>query len=225
LQLEASHNEVASERDRLRTTIEANSTRHGSEQSRVEMQIEAVRARAAAAEKLLGEARRLLAQRGEELRELDQKLTEANYTREKAEKRIAAAEASAAAQQTELNELKTNRDRLLDKSGVVVSALKLRETQLQRAEDATKTASERVLRAEADARVSGEAFQRRLEELTAALDRERIDHQVTAGALESTRNEREQLRSRLLQLQTEANRLAVNDADDMEFPTRGANAA
>ena len=226
LQLEASHNEVVSERDRLRTTLEANSSRHGSEQSRVEMQIEAVRARAAAAEKLLGEARRLLAQRGEELRELDQKLTEANYTREKAEKRIAAAEASAAAQQTELNELKTNRDRLLDKSGVVVSALKLRETQLQRAEDAAKTASERVLRAEADARVSGEAFQRRLEELTAVLDRERIDHQVTAGALESTRNEREELRARLLQLQMDANRLAVNDAaDDMEFPTRGANAA
>ena len=58
------------------------------------------------------------------------------------------------------------------------------------------------------------------------LDRERLDHQVTTGALESTRNEREQLRSRLLQLQMEANRLAVNDAaDDMEFPSCGANAA
>ena len=101
----------------------------------------------------------------------------------------------------------------------------MRETQLQRAEDAAKIANERALRAEAEARESGEAFQRRLEELTTVLDRERLDHQVTAGALESTRNEREQLRSRLLQLQTEANRLAVNDADDMEFPTRGANAA
>jgi len=226
LQLETSHNEAASERDRLRATLEANSTRHGSEQSRVEMQIEAVRARAAAAEKLLGEARRLLAQRSEELRELDQKSTEANYTLEKAEKKIAAAEAAVAAQQSEFNELKTNRDRLLEKSGVVVSALKLRETQLQRAEDAAKIANERALRAEAEARESGEAFQRRLEELTTVLDRERLDHQVTAGALESTRNEREQLRSRLLQLQTEANRLAVSDAaDDMEFPTRGANAA
>ena len=175
------------------------------------MQIDAVRARAAAAEKLLSEARRLLAQRGEELRELDQKSTEADYAREKAEKRIAAAEASVAAQQTEFNELKTNRDRLIEKSGVVVTALKLRETQLQRAEDAAKAANERALRAEADARESGEAFQRRLEELTTVLDRERLDHQVTTGALESTRNEREQLRSRLLQLQMEANRLAVNE--------------
>jgi hypothetical protein len=98
--------------------------------------------------------------------------------------------------------LKTNRDRWLEKSAVVVSALKLRETQLQRAEDAAKTANERAVRAEADAGESGEAFQRRLEELTTVLDRERVDHQVTA------------------------NRLARNDAaDDMEFPTRGANAA
>ena len=158
LQLEASQNEAASERDRLRTTLEANSTRHGNEQGRVEMQIDAVRARAAAAEKLLSEARRLLAQRGEELRELDQTSTEADYAREKAEKRIAAAEASVAAQQTEFNELKTNRDRLIEKSGVVVTALKLRETQLQRAEDAAKAANERALRAEAHARESGEAF-------------------------------------------------------------------
>jgi epidermal growth factor receptor substrate 15 len=225
LQLDASHNEAAAERDRLRTTLETNSARHGSEQSRVEMQIEAVRARAAAAEKLLGEARRMLAQRGEELRELDQKHTEANYALEKAEKRIAAAEGAVAAQQGEFNELKTSRDRLIEKSGVVVSALKLRETQLQHAENAAKSANERALRAEVDARTSGEAFQRRLEELTTVLERERLDHQVTAGALESTRNEREQLQSRLLQLQMEANRLAVNDADDMEFPTRGANAA
>ena len=104
---------------------------------------------------------------------------------------------------------------------MVVTALKLRETQLQRAEDAAKAANERALRAEAHARESGEAFQRRLEELTTVLDRERLDHQVTTGALKSTRNEREQLRSRLLQLQMEANRLAVNDAaDDMEFPSR-----
>src|SRR5262249_6057891 len=84
LVLEASNNELAQERDRLRTALEANSQRHGAEQDRVQMQIDAVRARAAAAEKLLTEARQLLAQRGEEMRTLDQKASEADYTREKA---------------------------------------------------------------------------------------------------------------------------------------------
>jgi crescentin len=57
LVLEASNNELVQERDRLRTTLEANAARHGGEQERVQMQIDAVRARASAAEKLLTEAR------------------------------------------------------------------------------------------------------------------------------------------------------------------------
>jgi hypothetical protein len=49
---------------------------------------------------------------------------------------------------------------------------------------------------------------------------------VTEGALDGARKEREQMQSDLLRLQMEANRLAVNDdTDDMQFPSRGANAA
>src|SRR5882757_2254289 len=51
LLLDATNNELAAERDKLRSNLDSTSNRHGSEQNRVQMQIEAVRARAAAAEK------------------------------------------------------------------------------------------------------------------------------------------------------------------------------
>jgi chromosome segregation ATPase len=225
LVLEASNSEVAQERDRLRTTLEANNTRHGSEQERVQMQIDAVRARASAAEKLLTEARLLLAQRGEEMRTLDQKAGEADYIREKATKKIGELEAMVEKLQTELSEIKAGRDKIIEKSSVVVNALKLRETQLQRTEEAIKGANDRVTRLEAELREGAEAFQRRIQELVSALDRERLDHEVTEGALESTRRERDQLQSDMLQLQMQLNRLSVNDDDGVKFPSRGANAA
>jgi len=224
LVLEASNNELVQERDRLRTSLESSSTRHAGEQERIQMQVDAVRSRAAAAEKLLTEARTLLAQRGEEMRSLDQKVGEADYVREKAGKKIGDLEAAVEKLQGELTEVKTGRDKIIEKSAVVVNALRMRETQLQRLEDGAKTASEKITRLEAELRESAEAFQRRIQEVVALLERERLDHEVTEGALESTRRERDQLQSDLLRAQMEVNRLAVND-DDVEFPTRGANAA
>lgn len=225
LVLEASNNELVQERDRLRTSLESASTRHAGEQERVQMQVDAVRSRASAAEKLLTEARQLLAQRGEEMRALDQKVGEADYVREKAGKRIADLEATVEKLQTELTEVKTGRDKIIEKSAVVVNALRTRETQMQRAEESAKAAAEKITRLEAELRESAEAFQRRIQEVVALLERERLDHEVTEGALESTRRERDQLQSDLLRAQMEVNRLAVNDDDDVEFPTRGANAA
>jgi crescentin len=225
LALEASNAELTTERDKLRGTLDASSSRHGSEQNRAEMQIDAVRARAAAAEKLLGEARQLTAKRGEELRDAEQRHTEANYAREKAEKKLAELEAAVAARDAELTELKSGRDRLLEKSTVVVNALKLRDQQLRHAEETAKGATERTARLEAELRESGETFQRRIDQLVSSLERERLERQVTEGALESARTERDQIQSDLLQLQMEANRRAVNDDQDLPFPSSSANAA
>jgi chromosome segregation ATPase len=225
-QLENGYGEVQTERDRLRAALDEMSARHSNEQSRTEMQIDAVRARAATAEKLLNEARRLLTLRGEEARSAEQRAAEVAYVQEKLEKKVAELETDLAEQETEINELKTARDRLIEKSTVVVNTLKLRETQLARAEDLARSATERAARLEAEAKESGEAFERRIEQLVTTLERERLDNEVTEGALDAARREREQMQSDLLRLQMEANRLAVNDdIDDMQFPSKGANAA
>jgi chromosome segregation ATPase len=225
-QLEAINEELRAEHDKLRAALAANGIRHDGQQSRIQMQVDAARARAAATEKLLTEARQQLAQRGEEMRATDQRHTESSYAREQAEKRAAALETELTALRSELTEVRSGRDRLVAKSNVMVNALKLREAQLQRAEQAAQSATERNAKLEAKSRDGTDALQRRIEQLTSALERERLERQVTSDALDAARKERDHLQTELLRLQLEANRRAVSNAgDDVKFPSHGANAA
>jgi chromosome segregation ATPase len=225
-QLEAVNEELHAERDRLCTALDANGIKHDGQHSRLQMQIDAARARAAATEKLLAEARQQLSQRSEDMRATDQRQVESSYARERAEKRVTALEAEVEALQAELSDVKKDRGRLIEKSNVAVNALRLRETQLQRAEEAARKAGEQAARLQADSREGTDTFRIRVDQLTSWLERERLAHRTTKDALKVTRDERDKLQSDLLQLQLEANRRSVsNDTDAVEFPSGGANAA
>src|SRR5262249_30227314 len=117
-QLESINEELRAEHDKLRATLAANGIRHDGQQSRIQMQIDAARARAAATEKLLTEARQQLAQRGEDVRASGQRHVESNYAREQAEKRIAAMDRDIAALRSELTDVKRDRDRLIESANV-----------------------------------------------------------------------------------------------------------
>jgi chromosome segregation ATPase len=224
-QLEAVNEGLHIERDQLRAALDANGIKHDGQQSRMQMQIDAVRARAAATEKLLAEARQQLAQRGEDVRTTGQRQVESNYARERAEKRIAAMETELQALRAELASAKKDRDRLVESTNVAAAALKLRDAQVERAEETARKAAERSARLHAAAREGTTAFKTKTDELTSALERERHAHQATADALEATRTERDQLQSHLLELQLELNRRAVSNDTEVDFPSRGANAA
>ena len=75
------------------------------------------------------------------------------------------------------------------------------------------------------AREGTSAFKSRTDQLASDLERERVAHQATADALEATREERDRLQADLFQLQLEANRRSVSNDTNMDFPSRGANAA
>jgi hypothetical protein len=224
-QLEALNEELHAERDRLRAALDANGIQHDGQQSRLQMQIEATRARAAASEKMLAEARQQLSQRSEDMRASGQLQVESNYARERAEKRAAALEAEIEPLRAELRDAKKDRDRLIEKSNLAANALRLRESQLQLAEEAALKAGERTARLQADARDGTDTSRTRIEQLTTWLERERLAHRTTKSALQETRNERDRLQSDLLQVQVELNRRAVSNDTDLEFPAGGANAA
>jgi hypothetical protein len=224
-QLEALNEELHAERDRLRAALDANGIKHDGQQSRLQMQIEATRARAAATEKLLAEARAQLAHRSEDIRTSGQRQVESDYARERAEKRIAALEGEIEAVRGELTDARKDRDRLIEMSNVAATALRQRDAQLQRAEEAALKAGERTTRLQADARDGTDTSRIRIEQLTTWLERERLAHRSTKGALAATRDERDKLQSDLLQLQTELNRRSVSNDTDLEFPSGGANAA
>jgi chromosome segregation ATPase len=224
-QLEAVNEGLHAERDQLRAALDANGIKHDGQQSRMQMQIDAVRARAAATEKLLAEARAQLAQRGEDVRTTGQRQVESNYARERAERRAAAMEAELEPLRAELATAKKDRDRLIESTNVAAAALKLRDAQVERAEDTARKAADRSARLHAAAREGTSAFKTRTDELSSALERERHAHQATADALEATREERDKLQSDLLAAQLELNRRSVSNDTDMDFPSRGANAA
>jgi DNA repair exonuclease SbcCD ATPase subunit len=224
-QLEAVNEELHAERDRMRAALDANGIKHDGQQSRLQMQIDATRARAAATEKLLAEARQQLAQRNEEMRTSGQRQVGSDYARERAEKRATALEAEIEALRADLSDAKKDRDRLIEMSNVAANALRLRETQLQRAEAAALKAGEQTARLQAGTREGTDTNRVRIEQLTTWLERERLTHRTTKSALQATRDERDKLQADLLQLQLELNRRSVSNDTDVEFPAGGANAA
>jgi DNA repair exonuclease SbcCD ATPase subunit len=224
-QLEALNEELHAERDRLRGALDANGIKHDGQQSRLQMQIDATRARAAATEKLLAEARQQLSQRSEDMRASGQLQVESNYARERAEKRITALEAELEAVRAALSDAKKDRDRLIEMSNVAANALRLREAQLKRAEEAALKAGEQTARLQAGAREGTDTSRVRIEQLTTWIERERLAHRTTKGALQATRDERDKLQADLLQAQLELNRRTVSNDTDLEFPSGGANAA
>jgi hypothetical protein len=224
-QLEAVNEGLHAERDQLRAALDANGIKHDGQQSRMQMQIDAVRARAAATEKLLAEARQQLALRGEDVRTTGQRQVESNYARERAEKRAVAMETELDTLRSELATAKKDRDRLIESANAAAAALKLRDQQLQRAEETARKAAERSARLHAAAREGTSAFKTRTDQLASDLERERHAHHATIDALEATREERDKLQSDLLAAQLELNRRSVSNDTDLDFPSRGANAA
>jgi len=224
-QLEAVNEELHAERDRMRAALDVNGIKHDGQQSRLQMQIEAARARAAATEKLLAEARQQLALRSEDVRASGQRQVESDYARERADKRAAALDAEIEALRAELGDTRKDRNRLIEMSKVAANTLRLRETQLQRAEEAALKAGELTARLQADTRDGTDTSRTRIDQLTTWVERERLAHRTTKGALQAARDERDKLQADLLQAQLELNRRSVSNDTDLEFPSGGANAA
>lgn len=226
LQFEASAGDREAERDRMQAALESATTRHAREQERVQRQVDAVLARAGTAERLLGEARQLLVMRSEEARKSDQQAIEATYARERLEKRLADIDEVIAARDTEIAELKSSRDVLAERSTAIVNVLKLRETQLARADEKIRGAMDRVVRTTADLNEARAAADERSDALLTMLERERLDHEVTRGALDAARKERADIQAELFRANSSLRHAEqANDAFDVKFPEKGANAA
>ena len=70
--------------------------------------------------------------------------------------------------------------------------------------------TDRVEHSEADLQASRQAFEKRIEELNATLERERLEHSVVEGSLEAARKDRAQLQRELTRLQATLRRGALS---------------
>lgn len=142
--VESSFAEAYAERGRLSAVLDEAKEQHQAERSNLNMRLDALQSRATTAERLLSEARQNLIARTEEVRAFDRKSVEATISRNNSEKQLAQIEA----------------------------AHEARERQIKDHEQARTALTERNGHLEADIQVTRTNIEKRVEDLSSALQRE-----------------------------------------------------
>jgi crescentin len=183
------------------------------------MRFEALQARASATDNLLGEAREHLLARAEEIRDYDRRLTDAVNERDNLHARLSDLEADRIRRESELQELDHTRSTLMERSGALTRAYASKEAALSRADEAVAALTEQVERLTVEKTNDKQLAEQAIEELGAALRREKLDRAVVEGALETARKDFARVMREVMNLQ----RLQ----QDAEEPTEldAANAA
>jgi len=121
--------------------------------------------------------------------------TIARNAREKVVERLTAARD---ALDGKTRELEQGRASLTERSKSLAETLKARETSLAHAEQKIKALTDRIAEIEVDAGAYRAKTERRIDELNASLQRERVELAVAQGALETTRRDYARLQRDML---------------------------
>jgi chromosome segregation ATPase len=186
------------------TTLSAACDEANSEAHTLNRRIEAIRSRAATAEKLLSEARHSLAARAEEVRIAERKTAEATIARNTTQKLVEQLTAARDVLEDKTRDLERKRASLLERSHILAETVKARETALGQAEQEIKSLTDRIAEMEVDAGTYRAKAERRIGELGESLQRERTGFAAARDAMDGKRKEFEWARASLTE---RANRL------------------
>lgn len=216
--VEANVTELATERARLTSALDEANERYEHELNSQRMRTEALTARAEASDRLLVEARQHLLARAEEMRDFDRRLSESALSRDTLDSRVAELETDRIQRESEIKELDQAKTTLLERTGALTRAYNAKDAALTRAEDNIKSLNERIAALEGEIVASKQTAEQRIEELNAALRREKMERSVVEGALETGRKDFARLMRETMALQRERS----SRDDDKPF---AANAA
>jgi chromosome segregation ATPase len=217
--VEGNFAELTAERTRLTNSRDEANERHEHELTTQRMRFDALQARAAASEKLLGEAREHLLARAEEIRTYDRRAGELALERDALQTRIAELETERVQRESQFTEVDQARATLMERSAALTRAYPAKEAALVRAEDTIAALNEQVTALEAARAAERQVAEQRNEELSVSLRREQMQCSVVEGALETARKD-------FARLMREAKALQRNQtAPDDPARLRPANAA
>jgi crescentin len=217
--VEANFAEVSTERSRLVSALDESNERHAHELSSQQMRFDALQARATSTENLLVEAREHLLARAEEIRGYDRTAGEIALERDGLQARLADLEADRIQRESQLNELDQLRTSLTDRTTTLARAYTTKEAALIRAEDTIAALNARIGDLENAYAADKQANEQRVDELNAALRREKLERAVVEGALETGRKDFSRLMREVMALQR-----SQQEAETPAEP-RAANAA
>lgn len=217
--VEANFTEVNAERARLVNALDEANERREHELTTQRMRFDTLQARATATEKLMVEAREHLIARAEEIRDYDRRNADLTMERDALQARIADVEAERMQRESQFQEVEQVRATLIERSTSLARAFTAKDATLARAEESIASLNDRIAALEAAQASERQTFEQAVEELTAALQREKMERAVAEGALESGRKDFARLMRELMALQR-----GHNAADDPST-LRPANAA
>ncbi len=201
--VEGNFAELSTERARLANAIEEINERHDHELTTQRMRFDALQARAAASEKLLGEAREHLLARADEIRIYDRRAGELAQERDALQTRVSELETERIQRESEFTEVDQARATLMERSAALTRAFTAKDAALQRAEDTIAALNEQVAAIELARTAEKHATEQRIEELGASLRREQMQCSVVEGALETARKDFARLMREAMALQRE----------------------
>jgi chromosome segregation ATPase len=208
------------ERKRLSAACEESNDRRQTEVYALSLKNDAIRSRSATAEKLLAEVRQNLVARSEEIRVAETKLMEAIIARNGAQKKMQQLSVVAEAQDRQIKKLEQVRLTLTEQQKVLSETVRGREASLTHAQEKVKSLTNRVERVRLDAAANQAKAEKRVEELNAVIERERAEHTVAHGALETTRENYDQIQ-RQMSTERAMRRRAAKGGDKVEaLPSR-----
>ncbi len=228
--LEARHNEVSRRAGELEAALTQESGAHSklkhqhqeesdwhrASTASLQVDLAATRARAEAAERLLVEARQELREKLAEARNLERKLLDASVMANAAEKRFAELEKDYSESRSRITDLEASRATLVDRSGALAKATKVKEVALAKAEqkiDYLETRIAELTKAHNTQRVQLEA---KAAQLSEQLEAEGAARAFAEGALQSARKDRLALQRELVSLK-DGKFAAPSEASQAEF--------
>lgn len=217
--VEANFAEVSSERARLVGALDDANERHVHELTNQRARFDALQARTASTDKLLGEAREHLLARAEDIRGYDRRINDMANARDDLQSRVSDLETDRLVRDSEFKELQQVHNTLMERSAALTRAYTAKEAALARAEDANAALEQRIAALEATLANEKQSAENTIQELNAALQREKLERSVVEGALETGRKEFSRLMREVMALQR------IQMAAEEKARPRPANAA
>ena len=215
--------QALAERAELSTALDEANHKRLDETSELQARVDALQARADLNENLLGEARQAMIARSEELRAHERRAAESLDAHGMTVEKLAQMTGLLTAFEQRVKEFEQSQAQLTEQNQTLTTTLAARDAACNRAEQKTKEHEELMVQFEAKFASVRDASELQIEQLTAQLQREKIERAMADGALESGRKDIARLMHEIAAMQVRSGATAGLAPAPVETPSRAAS--
>jgi crescentin len=181
--------EAQAERTRLAAALDEANQKHIDEVNLRNTRFDALQARAVLTERLLEESRETLMARADEIRSFERQALESSTAKDNAGEKLGQIETALAERDRRIRELEETQASLSDQNDSLAHAVHARESAYNRAQQKILEQEELVQLLEGQIKAARDANDLQIDQLTAELQREKLERSMAEGALESGRKD------------------------------------